>query len=169
MPTVGPPGGESEMQENRVSVSLSEADRQAVLSALATVREKLTFLVDLSPEERRGLPKMGERSQGFVTKALEVATQNGDILPRSFDVEEMRKDVELLAALSPVMSALAQLQELVEDTYMAVGSEAYTSALLVYQYARAGGKGAALDGALDALGQRFARKAGKSAAGPSAS
>lgn len=153
------------MQENRVSASLSEADRQAVLSALAVVREKLPFLVDLTPEERRALPKMGERSQGFVAKALEVATQNGDILPRSFDVEEMRRDVELLGALSPIMGALAQLQELVEDTYMAVGSEAYTSALLVYQYARAGGKGAALDGALDALGQRFARKAGKATPG----
>ena len=73
----------------------------------------------------------------------------------------MRKDVELLNALSPVMTALAQLFELVEDTYIAVGSEAYTAALLVYQYARAGGKGAALDNALDALGQRFARKSQK--------
>jgi hypothetical protein len=44
---------------------------------------------------------------------------------------------------------------------MEVGSEAYTSALLVYQYTRAGGKGAALDSALDALGQRFARKSQK--------
>lgn len=41
------------MQENWVSASLSEADRQAVVSALAVVREKLPFLVDLSPEERR--------------------------------------------------------------------------------------------------------------------
>jgi hypothetical protein len=66
--------------------------------------------------------------------------------------------VDLLAALSPVRTALAQLSELVEDSYMAIGSEAYTAALLVYQYARSAGKGAALDGALDALGQRFARK-----------
>jgi hypothetical protein len=41
---------------------------------------------------------------------------------------------------------------------MELGSEAYTAALAVYQYTRAAGKGAALDGALDALGQRFARK-----------
>ena len=49
---------------------------------------------------------------------------------------------------------------------MAVGSEAYTSALLVYQYARSAGKGAALDGALDALGQRFARKSRSAPAEP---
>jgi hypothetical protein len=146
------------MPDNRISASLSQADQQAVMSAINTIREKLPFLIDLTPEERRSLPRMGDRSRGFVAQALEVATQNTDILPRSFDVSEMRKDVDLLAALSPIMTALAQLNELVDDTFIEVGSEAYTSALLVYQYARAAGKGAALDGALDALGQRFARK-----------
>jgi len=149
------------MTDNRISASLSQADQQAVLSAINTIREKLPFLIDLTPEERHTLPKMGDKSRGFVSQALDLATLNTDILPRSFDVDEMRKDVELLNALSPVMTALAQLFELVEDTYIAVGSEAYTAALLVYQFARAGGKGAALDNALDALGQRFARKSQK--------
>lgn len=146
------------MPDNRISATLSPADQQAVLAAIGTIREKLPFLIDLSPEERHALPKMGDRSRGFVAQALDVASQNTDILPRSFDVEEMRKDVELLAALSPIMTALAQLNELVDDTFMEVGSEAYASALMVYQYARAAGKGAALDSALDALSQRFARK-----------
>jgi hypothetical protein len=52
-----------------------------------------------------------------------------------------------------------------DDTYTAVGSEAYASALLVYQFGRAAGKGAALDGALDALSQRFARKSRPSPVG----
>lgn len=146
------------MIDNRVSANLSQADQQAVMSAIDTIRQKLPFLVDLTPEERRDLPKMGERSRGFVQQALEVATQNIEMMPRSFDVEEMRKDVELLAALQPIMLALDQLSELLDDTYIAVGSEAYTAALLVYQFARAAGKGSALDAALDGLSQRFARK-----------
>jgi hypothetical protein len=128
------------------------------LSAIQTIREKLPFLIELTPDERRTILRTGDRSRGFVSQALEVASQNADILPRSFDVEEMHKDVELLAALSPIMAALAQLNELVEDTHMEVGSEAYAAALAVYQYARVAGKGAALDGALDSLGQRFARR-----------
>lgn len=146
------------MPDNRISAALSQADRQAVLDALNTVRTKLPFLIDLTPEERRALLKMGDKSRGFVAQALNVAEQNEEILPRSFDVAELRKDVELLAALEPIMSSLSQLGELVEDTYMAVGSEAYASSLLVYQFARSAGKGSALDGALDSLGQRFARK-----------
>ena len=149
------------MPDNRISATLSTADQQAVLSAINTIRERLPFLVDLSPEDRHALPKMGDKSRAFVSQALDIASQNADILPRAFDVDEMRKDVELLAALSPVLTALSQLFELLEDTYIEVGSEAYTSALLVYQYVRAGGKGAALDNALDALGQRFARKSQK--------
>jgi hypothetical protein len=149
------------MPDNRISATLSDADQQAVLTAINTIREKLPFLLDLSPEERKALPRLGDKSRGFVTQALEIASRNPDILPRSFDVEEMCKDVELLDAVLPVMLALAQLNELVEDTYIEVGSEAYAAALNVYQYTRAAGKGAALDGALDTLSRRFARKSGK--------
>ncbi len=56
------------------------------------------------------------------------------------------------------MTALKQLSEFVDDTYVQVGSEAYTAALIVYQSAKRSGQGAALDGLLDSLGQRFARK-----------
>ena len=146
------------MSENRISAQLSNADQAAVLAAINTIRQKLPFLLDLTPEERRSRPRMGDKSRAFVAQALNIAEQNADILPRSFDVAEMRKDVELVQALDPLLPALAQLQELVEDTYIAVGSEAYTAALAVYQYAKASGKGAALDNLLDALGQRFARK-----------
>lgn len=146
------------MPDNRISATLSAADATAVMDAINTIRTKLPFLLDLTPEERHTLPKMGDKSRAFVSQALEVAKQNPDILPRSFSVAEMSSDVELADALQPIRIALNQLQELVEDTSMQVGSEAYTAALLVYQYARAGGKGAALDGMLDALGQRFARK-----------
>src|SRR5215207_3256656 len=140
------------MPVNRISATLGEAERQAVLDAVQTIRTKLPFLIDLTPEERRALPRMGDSGRGFVAKALEVAEQNPDILPRSFDVAEMRKDLELLDALLPVVTAFGQVNELLDDTYTAVGSEVYASALLVYQYVRAAGKGSALDDALDALG-----------------
>ncbi|HWS86641.1 MAG TPA: hypothetical protein VN282_06740 [Pyrinomonadaceae bacterium] len=152
------------MADNHISATLSQADRQDILAAVNTIREKLPFLIDLTSEERRTLLRMGDKSRSFVAQALTVAEQNQGILPRTFEVAEMRKDVDLLAALEPIMASLSQLNELVEDTYMAVGSEAYASSLLVYQFARAAGKGSALDGALDALGQRFARKS-KGAAG----
>ncbi|MBC7798800.1 MAG: hypothetical protein H7Z37_18175 [Pyrinomonadaceae bacterium] len=147
--------------ENRIDAALSVADRDAVLQAFRTIREKLPFLIDLTVDERRALPKMGDKSYAFVQKAAELAVTDDSFLPRSFDVSEMRRDVELLAMMLPITQAVTQLNELIDDTYTQIGSEAYSAALVVYQSAKAnGGKsnGAALDDLVDGLAKRFARK-----------
>jgi hypothetical protein len=154
------------MPENRIDATLVAADQQAVLAALQTIREKLPFLIDLSPEERRVLPKMGDKSRAFVEKALEVATQHADILPRAFDIAAMQRDVALLQMLEPIALAVAQRSELVDDTQVAVGSEAYVAALTVYQYARHSPYGQGLDAVADQLGRRFIRRAAPAAPPP---
>lgn len=147
------------MSRSPISATLAQKDREALLQAISTIKEKLPFLIDLSNEERKALPKMGDKSRAFVSKALEVATQNPEFLPRSFDLEEMRKDVQLFEALYPLLLSLTQLQELVDDTSLAVGSEAYAAALQVYNYAKTSGQTAGLDAVVEEMGQRFARKA----------
>ncbi|MEH2275535.1 MAG: hypothetical protein V7K40_12300 [Nostoc sp.] len=149
------------MSTTPISATLAQTERDAVLQAISTIKEKLPFLVDLSSDDRKTLPKMGDKSRAFVSKALEVAAQNPEFLPRSFDLDEMRKDVQLFEALYPVLLSLTQLQELVDDTSLAVGSEAYAAALQVYNYAKASGQGAGLDAVVAKMGQRFARKAVK--------
>ena len=145
------------MPEN-ISATLSTTTRDEILVNINAIKQQLPFLIDLTTDERRGLSKMGDKSSAFVTKALEVATQNPDFLPRSFSVEEMRKDVELMQMLQPILMVINQLQDLVEDTYMQVGSEAYTAALNVYTYAKNSPSGTALEGVAEDLGRRFARK-----------
>ncbi|MGJ5634638.1 hypothetical protein [Nostoc sp. CALU 1950] len=149
------------MAENRISASLAPADKEAVMQAIATIREKLPFLVDLTTEERRTMLKMGDKSRAFVSKALEVATQNPNFLPRSFDLEEMRRDLALFEALYPVLLSLTQLQELVDDTCIASASEAYAAALAVYSYAKASGDVTGLDAVIDEMGRRFYRRSKK--------
>ncbi|MBN3908554.1 MAG: hypothetical protein HWQ35_19035 [Nostoc sp. NMS1] len=149
------------MADNKVSAKLSSADREAVMQAITTIREKLPFLIDLTTDERKALPKLGDKSRAFVSKALEIGTQNPDFLPRSFDLNEMRQDIELFEALYPILLSLTQLQELLDDTSVAVGSEAYAAGLMIYNYAKASGKGAGLESMVDDLGRRFARKAKK--------
>lgn len=130
---------------------------------MQTIRDKLPFLIDLTQEERRSLRSLGDKSRAFVAKALEVAQQNPDFLPRSFDIEEMARGVAVFETLQPVRTALTQLQELVEDTTHLVGSEAYVAALLVYDYAKSSPQGAGLDAVVDALGKRFARRSRRAA------
>lgn len=152
----------------RISAKLTYTDRAEILEAINLIKTKMPFLTNMTAEERKSLNKMGDRSQAFVTKALEVARQNPDILPRSFDLEEMRLDIELFEALYPIVAAFAQLEGMLDDTYKLVGSEAYTAALKVYNYAKASGDEAGLAPAIEELGQRFARRQKKEKAQPAA-
>lgn len=146
------------MSTDKISATLSDEDLAAVMTAIATIKEKLPFLLSLTIEERKALPKMGDKNQPFAHKALEIATQNPNFLPRSFSLEEMRRDVDLFGEMYPIIMAITQLHSMVEDTYLKVGSEAYSSALQVYNYAKASGKDAGLEPVVAELGQRFARK-----------
>ena len=152
------------MPENRVSAELTAEDLDAIQGAIATIRERLPFLVDLSTEERTTMLKMGDKSRAFVEKMMEVIDQNPDFLPRSFDEVEMRKDVELFLKMYPVYLALTQLKDLVDDTLMLVGSEAYAAALVAYRYAKDAELGSGLEQIVDDLGRRFARRARQAAA-----
>ena len=146
------------MPDNTISASLTAAERDEVLAAFTTIKQKLPFLVDLTTEDRRAMIKMGDKSSAFVNKSFEVATQHPDILPRAFNVEEMKKDLELMQMLQPILMAANQVQDLIEDTYMQAGSEALTAALSVYTYAKNSPAGTALEGVANDLGRRFTRK-----------
>lgn len=144
--------------ENRIDATLGANVRQEVLTKIQEIRDLLPFLQDLTVEERRELPKMGDKSRAFVEGALTLAEQDDSFLPRSFDVSEMRQDVDLTAGLAPIQTALAQLSELVEDTMTLAGSDAFLAGLIVYQSAQRNGRGEALDNLAGTLGRRFARK-----------
>ncbi len=121
------------MLQNRIDATVTAADVQAALAAVALIKDKVPFLIDLTTHQRRALPKLGDGSRAFVQKALEIAKQNEDILPRSFDVATMERDLELFFDLMPILTAVARLHELLDDTLTQIGSEVMTAALLVYR------------------------------------
>jgi hypothetical protein len=77
---------------------------------------------------------MGDKSLAFVNNSLTAAQSNRDILPASFDLEEFVRDYQLANSLTEVLLRLQQLTEQVDDTLLAVGSEAMSSSLTVYDY-----------------------------------
>lgn len=154
------------MNENLISATLSSEDTTAIEGAITTLQQRLRFLKGLDAETRRGLPRMGDKSRAFVHKCVEVAIQNVGILPRAFDLEEYKRDVALEGQLLPIAESIRHLSELIDDTLIAVRSDAYLASLVVYQAAKYAGKGTGLDGAVDELGRRFGRKAGSVAPVP---
>ena len=144
------------MPYQNISAKLTAADLQDIKTALATIETKLPFLIHLTTEERRKLFKMGNKSLAFVNNSLTAAQSNPDILPASFDLSEFSSDYQLAATLSEVHLRLQQLTEKVDDTLMAVSSEAMTSSLTVYDYVKtAAKKTPGLKAIADQLSERF--------------
>lgn len=144
------------MAYQNIAATLSPQDIQEIKAALQTVQRKMPFLITLSTEERRKLVKMGDKSLAFVNNSITAAQSNREILPATFDVEELVQDYQLAAALTELLISMQQLTEQVDDTLMAVGSEAMTSSLTVYDYVKtASKKTPGLKTVAEQLGERF--------------
>jgi hypothetical protein len=137
---------------------MSEEDVTAVLNDLLAIKARMPFLIGLTDEERRAMPKVGDRDRAFIDKAFEVVGKVADYLPASFKVEEMQKDMALMDALSPIILEISQLAQKLADTYALAASEAYAAALLIYRYAKDAKSIEGLTAALDNLSQRFERR-----------
>lgn len=133
------------MPQNIVSLTVSPERLAAVQQALASLEASLADLVELSVDQRIELVKMGPRSEAFVREGLTVLEANPELLPRSFDLEEMRRDLTALDTLRPLFHRLRRLTARADDTEMALGSDLYKAALEGYRFARASGAGALLD------------------------
>lgn len=140
-----------------IDATITPEQVEQILAVLKTVQKQLPFLVGLSAQERRQLVKMGRKSQTFAARALDMAVQHSDIMPRHLNVEEARRDLALFEALNPILQAVSHLRELIEDTQMLAGSEAYATARLAYNSAKVSGKNLGLDDIVEDLSQQFRR------------
>jgi hypothetical protein len=144
------------MSYQNISAQLNEQDLATIEAAMETIKNHLPFLVNLTAAERHDLFKMGDKSLAFVSNGIVAARQNQEILPSSFDLAEFTRDFELAQALNDILGRLKQLTEEVDDTLLAVGSEAMRSSLSVYDYVKAAAKHQpGLKGVAEQLGERF--------------
>src|SRR5205823_6597762 len=137
----------------------STEDQTAVKAAIASLKQLLPLLINLTPAERKSVPRSGGRIQTFIKEALEVAVQNPTVLPVAFDVNEMVSEIQLLAYLTPIQLALRQLLRQVDDTVIQVGSQAYAAGRTVYASASSHFAGPELQVAASQLGKHFGRRA----------
>jgi hypothetical protein len=140
-----------------IHAELPDAEVKKILADLDDIRHRLVFLVGLTTDERRDIPKLGRKHHDFVASSLDMAAENPELMPGCLNVDQARKDMDLHDALNPIHQSLSQLRKLVSDTQTVVGSEAYAAARLAYSSAKATGKGQGLDDTLHDLSRHFHR------------
>ena len=121
-------------QDNRVSLEITAEKLAAINEKTAALREELSDLlvINLTAEERMNMLRMGSKSVDFVTRALDYAGLNLPLVPAYLNVEEAKKDLNLVHLLEPILQELATLERALEDLSMVAGSEAYDAALIFY-------------------------------------
>ncbi|MEH2117357.1 hypothetical protein [Nostoc sp.] len=128
------------MADQNIISTLSPEDIQEIKAALQIIAQKMPFLIALTAQERRKLFKMGDKSLAFVNNSVNAAQSNPEIFPASFDIEEFILDYQLVTTLSELLISIRQLSEQVDDTLLAVGSEAMLGSLTVYDYVKIAAK-----------------------------
>jgi hypothetical protein len=125
------------MSYKNISAQVSAADVAAIKAAVATIQQKLPFLIALTPDERKSLPKAEANSLSFVENALTASQNNPSILPASFDAAGFASSVALFSVLTDLNTGVAQLASELDDTRLDVGSQAMDQARNVYDYVKA--------------------------------
>lgn len=118
--------------DNQVSLTLLPAQIQDLQNKVEELKANLDFLVNLTLQERKTLPKMGDKTLAFVEKSLNYAKENAKLVPPYLDVNELEKDFNTVKELSKIKRPLESLVEALDDTIMLAGSEGYMAALVFY-------------------------------------
>ncbi|MGV8959048.1 MAG: hypothetical protein ACOH1V_01480 [Stenotrophomonas sp.] len=143
--------------QNLVSLTLTDAQLQAVDQALADIETQLSGLIAMGTVQRKKLARMGDKSGAFCRPALSVLAQNPQVVPASLNVADAQSDLETLDRLRPRLQRLARLAERATDTDIALGGDVMRCALYSYALLKVAGRNQGLEGLRKALGTRFAK------------
>jgi hypothetical protein len=145
------------MSQNLLSLQFDAAQLAQVDAALTALEDALAGLIALTPDQRRGLVRMGQKSEAFCRQTITVLGQNPQVIPPSLSLAEAQADLSTIDALRPRLTRLQRLTERAEATDEALGSDVMSFALEGYALLKLSGKNQGLEGLRRELSGRFAK------------
>ena len=156
------------MSQNLLSLSFTDEQLLAVDNALTALEAALPGLISLTADQRKGIARMGPKSEAFCRQTLTVLAQNPQVIPPSIDLAEAQADLAALERLHPRLARLQSLNERAEDTDDALGSDVMAFALEGYALLKVAGRNQGLEGLRKELSARFAKSSAKPDTPPAA-
>jgi hypothetical protein len=123
-----------------ISATLDNNVKDQITQRIREIESMLPFVINLSPTERRSIPKMGHAALKFVESAMVYSEKNPTIVPPYLNVAQERTSFQLAMQLFEIMQVLEPVWEKVSDTYYEVGAEAYAQARVFYKSVKAAAK-----------------------------
>lgn len=119
--------------DNNINLEIPAEDLKKMIEAvntLQTLSEK--YLIALTPTERKGKLKMGDKSIPFVEKVIEYTKSNPKFVTEFMDVKALENDFKSVLELSNLLRPISQLLSGFSDTILLAGGEALSNALIYY-------------------------------------
>lgn len=148
------------LTNNRLDITVTPAQIAAFKASMQDMENNLPFLIGLTIDERTTLPAINVDNKVFTEDAINAGVNNAAMLPGYISVSSMQNDFTFFNQLEEFVGMVKQFLEKLEDTKLLAGSEAYSSALMLYKLfgaaADAGIPGA--DAIVAQLRERFTSK-----------
>lgn len=119
-----------------ISAEITQEVINQITTDLADIRAKLPFSIKLSAAVKKSMPKLEDARSPFVSKCLFYARKEPKIIPPFTDLDELERDLNLFNNLQNIAKEVNRLADIVNDTRIAAGSDAYSAALTIYNSAK---------------------------------
>lgn len=112
-----------------------------VIGLIEEVNNKLSGeLCSLTSTSKRRMPILGKTSYKFVSQALQYGQAQKTLMTGMVDMDAMNDAVRMEQSLRAIENQLTPLLDLINDTAILAGSEAYSGALSVYRTLQMGAR-----------------------------
>lgn len=123
-----------------ISAEITQEVIDQIAADLADIQAKLPFAVKLSPAVKKAMPKLEDARSPFVSKCIFYARKEPKIIPPFTNLDELERDLKLFNNLQDIAKEVNRLADIVNDTRIAAGSDAYSAALTIYNSAKQAAK-----------------------------
>ncbi len=121
------------LTNNRLNIVATEAQITAAKNSLVQFDAQFPFLIGLTVDEKTTLPAINVDNKIFTEDAINAAVNNMDMLPGYLSVSGVQTDMKLFNQLDELVPMVRKQLEKLEDTRFLAGSEAYSTALMIYK------------------------------------
>ena len=122
--------------DNRISADITAATKATILTKIQEIQALVTFLINLTPEERRSIPSIAAGRAGMIDIYLQQMTANSGLVPSFVNMTELNGDKKLYLDLQELIAPVAGLLEALTDTKQVAGSDMYLAFLSYFNNVR---------------------------------
>jgi hypothetical protein len=125
---------------NYISAEITAAKVTETLGYLTSVKNNMPFLIKLDPSVKKTMAPLDDQRAPFVNKCLQYAQREAKIVAPYVDLIELNKDITLFTNLQAISREINRLADMINDTRIAAGCDAYVTALSIYNSAKQAAK-----------------------------